>query len=137
MIILPSNDGRTNGKPRFLSFLLLIHHEVWKILKPILTPSPLSIPSPHPNANPSSLTLTLKSPPSNQTPPFQSCPTACSSHACMGAKLLQLCQTLWDPKDCSLPGCSVQARILEWVAMPSSWDLPNPGIESASPATPA
>ena len=31
---------------------------------------------------------------------------------------------LWDPKDCSLPGSSVhgilQARILEWVSMPSS-----------------
>ena len=35
----------------------------------------------------------------------------------------QLCPTLCDPMDCSLPGCSVrgifQARILEWVAMPS------------------
>ena len=37
------------------------------------------------------------------------------------AKLLQLCPTLWDPMDCSLPGSSVhgisQARILEWIAM--------------------
>ena len=36
----------------------------------------------------------------------------------------QLCPTLCDPMDCSLPGFSVhgilQARILEWVAMPSS-----------------
>ena len=36
----------------------------------------------------------------------------------------------------SPPGSSVcgflQARILEWVAMPSSKDLPNPGIEPAS-----
>ena len=36
----------------------------------------------------------------------------------------QLCLTLYDPMDCSLPGSSVhgdlQARILEWVAMPSS-----------------
>ena len=36
----------------------------------------------------------------------------------------QLCQTLCDPMDCSPPGSSVrvifQARILEWVAMPSS-----------------
>ena len=36
----------------------------------------------------------------------------------------QLCLTDWDPMDCSLPGSSVhgilQARILEWVAMPSS-----------------
>ena len=39
-------------------------------------------------------------------------------------QLLQSCLTLWDPMDCSLPGSSVhgilQARILEWVAMPSS-----------------
>ena len=45
--------------------------------------------------------------------------------------------TLFDPMDCS-PGSSVhgilQVRILEWVAMPSSRDLPNPGIEPRSPA---
>ena len=33
----------------------------------------------------------------------------------------QLCLTLWDPMDCSLPGSSVhgilQARILEWFAI--------------------
>ena len=28
----------------------------------------------------------------------------------------------------------LQARILEWVAMPPPGDLPNPGIEPASPA---
>ena len=43
---------------------------------------------------------------------------------CACAKLLQSCPTLWDPMDCSPPGSSVhgllQARILEWVAMPSS-----------------
>ena len=36
----------------------------------------------------------------------------------------QLCLTVCDPVDCSLPGSSVrgihQARILEWVAVPSS-----------------
>ena len=36
----------------------------------------------------------------------------------------QSCPTLFDSMDCSLPGSSVhgifQARILEWVAMPSS-----------------
>ena len=40
------------------------------------------------------------------------------------AKSLQSCLTLCDPMDCSLPGSSVygilQARILEWVAIPSS-----------------
>ena len=43
-----------------------------------------------------------------------------------------------DPMDCSLPGSSVhrifQARILEWVAVPSPGDLPNPGIKPRSPA---
>ena len=42
----------------------------------------------------------------------------------MPAKLLQSCLTLCDPMDYSLPGSPVhgilQARILEWVAMPSS-----------------
>ena len=42
----------------------------------------------------------------------------------MHAKLPQLCLTLCNPLDCSLPGTSVhgilQARVLEWVAMPSS-----------------
>ena len=40
--------------------------------------------------------------------------------------------------DCSPPGSSVhgipQARILEWVAIQSPGDLPNPGIEPRSPA---
>ena len=40
------------------------------------------------------------------------------------AKALQSCPILGDPVDCSLPGSSVRgilrARILEWVAMPSS-----------------
>ena len=44
-----------------------------------------------------------------------------------------LCLTVCDPMDCSLPGTSVlgisQARILEWVAISYSGDLPNPGIE--------
>ena len=42
---------------------------------------------------------------------------------CTCAKLLQSCLTLCDPMDCSPPGSSVhgilQARTLEWVAMPS------------------
>ena len=42
---------------------------------------------------------------------------------CVYAKLLQLCSTLCDPMNCSLPGSSVhgilQARVLEWVAISS------------------
>ena len=45
--------------------------------------------------------------------------------------------TLCDPMDCSPPGSSAhgisQARILEWVSMPSS-RVPNLGIEPMSPA---
>ena len=55
------------------------------------------------------------------------------SHACVHAKSLQLCLTLCRPMDCSLQGSSVhgvlQARILEWVALPYSRDLPDPGSE--------
>ena len=48
---------------------------------------------------------------------------------CVPAQSLQSCLTLWDPMECNPPGSSVhgilQARILEWVAMPfsrgSSW----------------
>ena len=43
---------------------------------------------------------------------------------CVHAQSLQACPTLCDPLDCGPPGSSVhgilQARILEWVAMPSS-----------------
>ena len=43
---------------------------------------------------------------------------------CLHAKWLQLCPTLCDSMDCSLPRSSVhgipQARILEWATMPSS-----------------
>ena len=46
------------------------------------------------------------------------------SYMCMHAEWLQLCPTLCDPMDCNSPGSSVlgiiQARILEWLVMPSS-----------------
>ena len=50
---------------------------------------------------------------------------------------VQLCPTLYDSIDCSPPGTSVhgilQVRILEWMSCPPG-DLPNPEIESRSPA---
>ena len=59
----------------------------------------------------------------------------------MCSKSLQLCPTLCDPMDYSPPGSSVhgdsQARILEWVAMPSSRGSPWPKDQihiSMSPA---
>ena len=51
------------------------------------------------------------------------------------------CPTLCYPMDSSLPGSSVhgvlQARILEWVAVPPPGDLPNPGMEPRSLRSPA
>ena len=50
----------------------------------------------------------------------------------------QSCPTLCDPMNCSPPGSSVhgilQARILEWIAIPFSRDLPDPGVELGAPA---
>ena len=58
-----------------------------------------------------------------------------SKNSRVHAKSLQSCLTPCDPMDCSPPGSSVhgilQARILEWVAMPSSRHSA-PGTESAS-----
>ena len=46
-------------------------------------------------------------------------------------KVAQSCQTLYDPMDYTVHGI-LQARILEWVAIPFSRDLPNPGIKPKS-----
>ena len=59
----------------------------------------------------------------------------------MCAKLLQSRSAVCDPMDCSLPGSSVcgvlQARILEWIAISFSRELPDPGIEPSSLMFPA
>ena len=47
------------------------------------------------------------------------------------------CLTLCNPMNYSLPGSSLHGILraaLEWVALPSPGDLPNPGIEPKSPA---
>ena len=53
----------------------------------------------------------------------------------------QLHPTLCEPMDCSLPGSSVhgisQARILEWVAISFSRDLPHPEIDLSTLVSPA
>ena len=53
-------------------------------------------------------------------------------------EVAQLCLTLCYPVEYSPPGFSVygifQARILEWVGISFSRDLPNPGIDLKSPA---
>ena len=52
--------------------------------------------------------------------------------------VIWLCPILCDSIDCSLPASSVRGislgRILEWVAISFSGDLPNPGTEPRSPA---
>ena len=52
-------------------------------------------------------------------------------------EVAQSCPTLRDPMDCSPPGSSFhgifQARVLEWIAISSPRDLPNPEIEPGSP----
>ena len=56
----------------------------------------------------------------------------------MNAQSLQSCSTLCNPMDCSPPGSSVlrilQARILEWVARPSSKGSSQPRDEPVSHA---
>ena len=75
----------------------------------------------------------------------QSCPTLCNpmNRSTPGLPVHhqlrhQSYPTLCDPTDCGLPDSSVygilQARILEWVAIPLSRDLPDPGTELGSPA---
>ena len=63
------------------------------------------------------------------------------SCACMHAKSLQSCPTFCDPMDYTPPGSTVrgilQARILEWGAMPSPRDLPHPGFKPKSLMSPA
>ena len=62
-------------------------------------------------------------------------------YVCVCSKLFQLCLTLCDPIDCSLSDSFVyevlQARILEWVAVPSSRGSSNSGIEPTSLMFPA
>ena len=61
----------------------------------------------------------------------------CDEHRKKEIEVAQSCPTLCDPEDYSLPGSSVhgilQARILEWVTIPSPGDLPDPRIERRSP----
>ena len=60
---------------------------------------------------------------------------------CMYMCVLSCVWLFATPVDCSLPGSSVheifQARILEWIAIPTPEDLPDPEIEPTSPTSPA
>ena len=66
--------------------------------------------------------------------------TCCSyGIVCLCAKSLQSCPTLWDPVDCSLSGSSVRGILQAWSGLPClpPGDLPDPGIETASPVASA
>ena len=58
-------------------------------------------------------------------------------YCCCGL-VTKSCPTLCNPMDCSPPGSSFhgisQAKTLEWVSFPNPGDLPDPGLERASPA---
>ena len=60
------------------------------------------------------------------------------NHFIRAASHLLCVWLFWDPMHCSPPSCFVhgllQARILGWVAISFSRDLPSPGIKSTSPA---
>ena len=53
-------------------------------------------------------------------------PTCFHFQVTIARSVTQSCPTLCDPTDCSLPGSSVQARILQRVAISFSADLQNP-----------
>ena len=59
----------------------------------------------------------------------------------MCAQSLHSCLTLCSPTDYRLPGASVhgilQARKLQWIVMPYSGGLPDPGIEPVFPVSSA
>ena len=55
----------------------------------------------------------------------------------MSVVVAQSCPNLCDPVDSSPPGSSIhgilQARMLDWIAIPYLGDLLDPGIKSGSP----
>ena len=88
--------------------------------------------------NPGSIPSSINN---NSPPPLFNLKALITHTVCMClyvSKSLQLYSTLCDPVDCSLPGSSVrgilQARILQWVAIPFSRGSFQPGIEPRSPA---
>ena len=72
--------------------------------------------------------------------PFVSSSLLCWQWYVYMFSVAQSCLTLCDPMDCSPPISSVlgifQARILKWVAISHSMDLPNPGIRPMSLVSP-
>ena len=70
--------------------------------------------------------------------------TQCKHFVIVGSVSFSIVSDSLGPMDCSLPGSVMelihgilQARILEWLLCPPPGDLPDPGTESVSAATPA
>ena len=63
---------------------------------------------------------------------FRNCQSLYCTPVKVKVKVTQLCPTLCDPMDYTVHRI-LQARILEWVAVPSPADFPNPGIDPRSP----
>ena len=65
----------------------------------------------------------------------------CLISKCVCARMHDQLSLFETPMDCSSPGSSAhgifQERILEWIAISSPGDLPNPGIEPVSPESSA
>ena len=73
---------------------------------------------------------------------FGECSHTTQGQLCVCAQSLQLCPTLCNPMDCSLPGSSVHGITHgqeHWSGLPfpSPGDLPDPGIKLASFMSPA
>ena len=68
-------------------------------------------------------------------------PKSNANTVCCCCAVIKLCLILCNLIDCSPPGSPVhgifQARILEWAAISKSRGSPDPGIEPASPESPA
>ena len=64
------------------------------------------------------------------------CVCVCA-RVCVCTQQLQLCLTLCDPMDYSLPSSSVHGIFQSGLSCPPPGDLPSPGIELTSPTSPA
>ena len=109
-----------------LTIFLIIHPPIFLSVCPSFHPSNIQPSIQHPTIHSnrtihSSILLCIH--PSYKYILYQLWTRHCSRRD-MHAELLQPCPTLGNPLDCSPPGSSVhgilQARTLEWVAMPSS-----------------
>ena len=122
MVINPWAASRTWGQPRVLSHTAM---KKWKLPTMYVSLETHYSTFKPPNENSAHLISWVE-------------PCVTLNCACL---VTQLCLTLCDPMDCSPPGSSVhgisQARYSSGLPCPPPGELPNPGIEPASPVFPA